>query len=81
MADAFKSWTADNLMTPATSAEAITASDDEFAATRGVHCNTSGDFTMEFVEGGSITLTLSGGLTYAYRIKKLTAGTGLVALR
>lgn len=81
MADAFSSSPPDALVAPIVSATAITASASEIPATRGIHCNSAGSITVQFV-GDTTTVSLSvlAGASYPYRVNKVTAGTGVVAL-
>lgn len=66
---------------PATSFVALTAGSTEFAATRGIHCNEAGIITVDGADiGEGVDLVVLAGACYPYRITKLTAGTGVVAL-
>lgn len=66
---------------PATKAVAITASATAFTATRAIHCNEDGTLTVDFADGATgVSLVVSAGCCYPYRLVKVTAGTGVLAL-
>lgn len=72
---------AQDLVVPAYNAVAITASATAFNLTRGIHCNEAGTIVVDFGGGAtSISLVVAAGVTYPYRIVKVTSGTGVVAL-
>jgi hypothetical protein len=82
MTDAYRDRSAGELITGATSCVAITAAATEIVATRGVFCKTAGDFVIQFVIlSSAVTLTLTAGSVYPFRINFCTSGTGLYALR
>lgn len=84
MPDPFRHWDADALMVPATRAAALTAGASDLAApTRGLHINTDGNITVVMADDAAadtVTLAVVAGMTYPYRIRRLTAGTGVVGL-
>jgi hypothetical protein len=60
---------------------AITASSTAFTATDAIHCNEAGSLTVDFANGATgVTLVVLSGVMYPYRIVKVTAGTGVLAL-
>jgi hypothetical protein len=82
MADAYSTYSGDEMAAPASSCVAITAGATEIVATRGVFCNTAGAFTVRFVgDTSTVELTLLAGVVYPFRVNQVTAGTGLFALR
>lgn len=81
MPDNYASWSAAAMGTQGTKAVAITASATEFAATRAIHTNTATTITVQFLEEtGTVDLVVAAGATYPYRIVKVTAGAGVVAI-
>lgn len=84
MPDPFRHWDADALMVPATKAVALTASGTDLdAPTRGLHVNADGNITVVMADDAAadtVTLSVVAGMTYPYRIRRLTAGTGVVGL-
>lgn len=62
-------------------AVAITAGATAFTATDAIHCNEGTTLTVDFANGATgVSLVVSAGATYPYRLVKVTAGTGVIAL-
>ena len=81
MSDPYATWSSDDLVTQARRGVPITASADAFTPTRAIHCNEAGSITVDFAEGAAgVVLTVTAGAVYPYRIVKVTAGLGVVAL-
>ena len=77
----YKSAASADQIVPATKAVAITASANAFTPTRAIHCNEAGTLTVDFADGATgVSLTVTAGSCLPYRLVKVTAGTGVVAL-
>ena len=77
----FRNKAAADQIVPASQAAELTAGATAFTATDGIHCNEAATLTVDFADGATgVDLVVAAGACYPYRIVKLTAGTGVVAL-
>lgn len=77
----FRNKAAADQIVPVSKAVAITASSTAFTATDGIHCNEAATLTVDFANGATgVSLIVAAGACYPYRLVKVTAGAGVLAL-
>jgi len=58
----------------------LTAGGAAVDPTRGVHCNSDGDYGLVLEDGSTATFTMLGGILYPYRVTQLTSGSNLIGV-